>query len=104
MKPTASWRSEKNSSSERGYGHKWQKARNAFLGENPLCVMCESEGRLTPAQVVDHITPHRGDELLFWDRENWQPLCKIHHDSDKQMWEKSKAKLTKFTPDGKVVW
>jgi 5-methylcytosine-specific restriction protein A len=34
-----------------------------------------------PAAVVDHITPHGGDEALFWDRDNWQPLCKPCHDA-----------------------
>lgn len=29
--------------------------------------------------VVDHIVPHRGDQKLFWDRSNWQPLCEHHH-------------------------
>ena len=31
------------------------------------------------ATVVDHIKPHRGDQKLFWDRSNWQPLCEHHH-------------------------
>ena len=38
------------------------------------------EGKLTPATVVDHIVPHRGDPRLFWDEKNWQPLCKECHD------------------------
>jgi hypothetical protein len=42
--------------------------------------MCEAEGKLTPATVVDHIVPHRGDRRLFWDKTNWQPLCKRCHD------------------------
>jgi 5-methylcytosine-specific restriction protein A len=32
------------------------------------------------AIVVDHIIPHRGNKELFWNRENWQPLCRPHHD------------------------
>jgi len=43
-------------------------------------VECRSYERLTPATVVDHIIPHRGDERLFWDETNWQPLCKQCHD------------------------
>ena len=31
--------------------------------------------------VVDHIIPHKGDKVLFWDRSNWQPLCKTCHDT-----------------------
>ena len=30
--------------------------------------------------LVDHIVPHRGDQALFWDEQNWQPLCKSCHD------------------------
>ena len=40
------------------------------------------------ATVVDHIKPHRGNELLFYDARNLQSLCKLHHDSTKQREEK----------------
>lgn len=30
--------------------------------------------------AVDHIIPHKGDPELFWDQDNWQSLCKPHHD------------------------
>lgn len=77
-----SWR-ESKSSTQRGYGYKWQQARKTFLQVNPLCCMCKQDGRIEAATVVDHIEPHRGDRKLFWDRKNWQPLCKTHHDSTK---------------------
>lgn len=82
-----SWRTEGMTSTQRGYGYKWQKAREAFLREHPLCVMCAAEGRVTVATVVDHIVPHRGDQSLFWRRSNWQPLCATHHSRDKQRQE-----------------
>ncbi len=47
---------------------------------NPFCIKCHIEGRITRATVVDHIKPHRGDQELFWDEYNWQPLCKKCHD------------------------
>ena len=84
-----SWRHDKRKTSERGYGWAWQKARAAFLEEHPLCEMCDKAGRVTAATVVDHKTPHRGDEAIFWDRSNWQAICKPHHDGDKQAEEKS---------------
>ena len=31
------------------------------------------------ACVVDHLVPHRGDRLLFWDASNWQSLCESCH-------------------------
>lgn len=83
-----SWRKEK-SRHERGYTYQWVKARAAYLQEHPLCVMCEAEipAKVTAANVVDHKTPHRGDAMLFWQRSNWQSLCKPHHDVHKQRQE-----------------
>lgn len=73
----------------RGYNYRWQKARERFLRANPLCAYCQREGRLTAATVVDHVTPHKGNNDLFWDESNWQPLCSYHHNSVKQKEEKS---------------
>ena len=64
----------------RGYNAEWRRARKAFLQKHPLCAECGKEGKLTPATVVDHIIPHRGNKRLFWDEHNWQPLCKDCHD------------------------
>ena len=69
----------RESAAQRGYDARWQRAREAFLKRNPLCAQCLRENRLTPATVVDHIVPHRGDEKLFWDEANWQPLCAECH-------------------------
>lgn len=70
----------RGSSSARGYDGRWRAARKLFLRKNPLCARCMERGVLTPATVVDHIRPHRGDQQLFWDESNWQPLCKDCHD------------------------
>jgi 5-methylcytosine-specific restriction endonuclease McrA len=83
MQP-GSWRTSGMTSAQRGYGYKWQKARERYLRANPLCVYCEREGVIAAASVVDHIKPHHGDMELFWDESNWQSLCKTHHDSTKQ--------------------
>ena len=77
---TETWRTGLNST-QRGYGSRWQRARLAYLQQHPLCVQCQNAGRITPADVVDHIIPHRGDKELFWDSSNWQPLCKKCHDT-----------------------
>ncbi|ENU1229340.1 HNH endonuclease [Providencia rettgeri] len=85
------------------YRGRWAKVRLSFLNENPLCVMCKEQGRITAATVVDHIIPHRlrdalasGDtewiakaQKLFWDTNNYQSLCASHHNSTKQRMEKS---------------
>lgn len=85
-----SWRNDKESSTKRGYGYKWQKVRELYLKENPLCIYCERDGIITPANVVDHIEPHRGNQSLFWNKSNWQSLCSSCHSSTKQ---KEESKL-----------
>lgn len=80
---------ERGSAHQRGYGARWRKAREGFLRNHPLCRMCEAQGRVTPATIVDHITPHKGDSTLFWSKDNWQPLCKPCHDRHKQRLERS---------------
>ena len=56
---------------------RWKRESKKFRmrPENQLCAICEREGRRTPTQCVDHVQPHHGDEVLFWDRSNWQPAC-----------------------------
>ncbi|MFA6067146.1 MAG: HNH endonuclease, partial [Janthinobacterium sp.] len=80
IKP-GSWRDEKQTSTQRGYGYKWQKARAAYLMKHPFCVYCLRDAGipisddavavgmaclakgigLPMATVVDHSVPHRGD-------------------------------------------
>ncbi len=70
----------RNSAYKRGYDTRWRKHRVQFLSKNPLCVICNQDNKLTPATVVDHKIPHKGDYNLFWDVNNHQSLCKYHHD------------------------
>ena len=72
--------SNRLSPSKRGYNSRWNKARKAYLAVNPLCKRCSESERVTSATIVDHIIPHKGDQELFWDRSNWQGLCKQCHD------------------------
>jgi 5-methylcytosine-specific restriction endonuclease McrA len=83
---------------QRGYGARWQRERAAFLAqpENQFCVKCQARGMLNPGTmridgsletnprriglVVNHITPHKGNQRLMWDRANWEPLCHDDHD------------------------
>jgi len=86
----------RGSSSERGYNYRWQQYRNWFIrqAQCPVegCrrnhVLCEGEcrrqGRAVPAFAVDHITPHRGDERLFWDHANHRSLCESEHNAKAQ--------------------
>lgn len=71
----------RESSYRRGYTSRWAKARRAFLMEHPVCECpeCQASGQPLPADVVDHIIPHRGDPVLFWDRNNWQAMNHVCH-------------------------
>lgn len=68
---------ERGTASQRGYGTRWRRLRQAFLSAHPLCEECQREGRVTPATDVDHRLPKRrggGD-----DESNLQALCHAHH-------------------------
>ena len=67
------------SAAKRGYGRRWYRATEPFRMAHPFCVQCEKEGRDTPANVVDHIRAHNGDQRLMWDEDNWQSLCTACH-------------------------
>lgn len=69
----------RGSAASRGYDSKWRKYRIAFLAKHPLCVECQKIGIVRAATVVDHITPHKGNKILFWDKNNHQPLCASCH-------------------------
>ena len=71
---------ERGTAHQRGYNAEWEKKRIQFLDDNPLCADHFKRKLIEAATVVDHIIPHKGDQTLFWDQTNWQPLCKSCHD------------------------
>jgi len=81
------------------YGtQRWKRRRRLHLQQHPLCVMCERQGKLTPATVADHDPPHRGDPQLFW----FGPLvslCATHHSGSKQQQE-TRGYATDIGTDG----
>lgn len=64
---------------------RWRKLRALVLNEEPLCRLCERQGKTTAADTVDHIKEHKGDVALFYDRDNLQPLCRPCHSGVKRM-------------------
>ena len=91
---------------QRTRGRKWMDTRARWFADHPLCVMCQDmkPSRVTAAEVVDHIIPHKGDQTLFWDESNWQSLCKPHHDGEKAEQEGRHKARAKFDGDGRVLW
>lgn len=75
----------------------WTKdLRPAQLMREPFCRVCAAQGRRTPATVVDHVVPFRGDWQLFINPANHQSLCEFHHNQKtarEQAEERRKAGL-----------
>ena len=64
----------------------WQRRRRQQLQQHPLCKFCEQRGLITPATVVDHVEPHRGD----WNKFKLgavQSLCADCHNRSKRVIE-----------------
>ena len=78
--------------------YRWQQRRAAHLASQPLCVMCQAEGRTRAGRVADHVEPHGGDERKFFEGA-LQTLCDHHHNSAKQSQEKG-GRLKGFDADG----
>ncbi len=90
---------------------RWLRMRKQQLAREVLCKYCllgvcqhtkqlvkgrkDAEGNpmecLTLATVADHIEPHRGDGIKFWNFRNLQSLCATCHSSFKQMMENRPA-------------
>lgn len=64
---------------------RWQRLRWSVLVRDLFtCRRCGLVEADTSKLVADHRTPHRGNEMLFWDQGNIQCLCKTCHDTVKQ--------------------
>ena len=68
----------------------WKRAREGFFAKHPDCVGLKLRpdgpvvinthpGVVVAAAELDHILPHGGDMVLFWQRSNWQGGCKSCH-------------------------
>ncbi|ULQ61203.1 HNH endonuclease [Brucepastera parasyntrophica] len=51
---------------------RWRGLRAEVIAENPFCAWCKRNDTLT----VDHIENPRGNEALFFNKDNLQVLCK----------------------------
>jgi 5-methylcytosine-specific restriction protein A len=57
---------------------RWYHLRNAYLATHPMCECEDNCGGV--ATVVDHRTPHLGDDALLYDWNNLQAMTKQCHD------------------------
>ena len=70
----------RGTAADRGYDARWVKLRRLHLQGEPLCRRCAAQGRVTAADLVDHIVPiAEGGAVL--DEDNLQSLCRRCHDA-----------------------
>jgi 5-methylcytosine-specific restriction protein A len=79
---------QRPTSLERGYTYRWSALSKRFREHWPLCGMladgtldtvnswCAKDGRVTPAQCVQHRVPHKGEhDPLMFDESNLMSSC-----------------------------
>ena len=84
MRPPAACgakRDLRGTATERGYTSRWARVAAEYRRQHPYCVMCDKQGIVSPAECVDHVVPHQGNDKLFWDESNWQSLCWACHNN-----------------------
>jgi 5-methylcytosine-specific restriction protein A len=79
----------------RGYDSAWDKAAAIFKARHPWCRGCAALGQRRTTEVVDHVEPHKGDQIKFWMTSMWQPACRWHHDV-------IKPRLERMFADGEI--
>lgn len=77
----------RGSARARGYTRRWDKASSGHRAKHPLCRGCEARGEFIAATVTDHVEPHRGDMVKFWNSAMWQSACGWCHSVLKQRLE-----------------
>lgn len=60
---------------------RYQTQRRIFLTKYPLCAECYRQGRTEAAAELDHIIPVDRAPDKFWDKKNWQGLCRPCHEA-----------------------
>jgi len=71
---------QRGNSGDRGYDAAWQRVRDFKANQDPLCEICDKQGRVRPLDVVHHIKPIETHPQLRLDIDNLQSLCNEHHE------------------------
>jgi 5-methylcytosine-specific restriction protein A len=82
----------RGSARQRGYSAEWDREARAHLDGYPFCEYCAAgvfgPVRVSEAELVDHLVPHKGDLLIFWFRDWWVSCCTSCHSGPKQRLER----------------
>src|ERR1700680_572907 len=71
------WR---GSACSRGYDRQWRNVRGQHVRDNPLCVDCLDEKRITAIEHVHHTVKVKVDPSQRLNRDVLMSLCRRHHD------------------------
>lgn len=79
----------------------YQRARAAFLAENPLCRPCRRDGRTRAATELDHIKPAHllKTDADFFNQRNWQPICYWCHRAKTQAENEARVPRERWPED-----
>ena len=90
---TFDYKKHNQSQSRKDFNHKyatkhWRTLRQVQLSQHPLCAGCLSDGRIVPAQHVDHLFPWSqiGEHAFY--RNIFQSLCQPCHSSKTHLEQK----------------
>jgi 5-methylcytosine-specific restriction protein A len=93
MPKTVDWRSPEAAEYRPLYKTaRWAQLRARIIARDMgicrMCgVLCKTGIRAPRTATVDHIKPHKGDLVLFYDAGNLQLLCAACHDGSKKFAE-----------------
>lgn len=78
----------RGSRQSRGYDADWEKSRNAYMKKvGGICEECLRRGYVCEATDVDHVIPISERPDLRLDPENFDALCRDHHNGWKRRLE-----------------
>jgi 5-methylcytosine-specific restriction protein A len=77
---------------------RWRRLAELHRKIEPCCRMCDLKGIVTAVEIVDHVTPHRGNMKLFYESE-LQSLCRRCH-ADKTNLEQGRRLRPVIGTDG----
>lgn len=72
---------QRGTASQRGYGAAWSAFSRRWRAEHPLCEECKRQGRIVPAECVDHRVRWQSGateaerERLKYSPDNLESLC-----------------------------
>lgn len=83
----------RGSASKRGYDRDWEKVRDSYRAQHPICERCFAYDRTKAENLVHHIEPlPDGDRLDF---DNLMSLCSACHRTLHRMLENDPQKYKK---------